>query len=132
MSSSATPPSRKRTHSLEQGGERSALDLHTKKPRISSEATSSRSKKKKRTKKRTVPAFEDIAGSSSARSHTDGAELMSPRVQCRGGHRGKPRRAVESDEEEDANVIFWSTPHSQVTQKVCCGMLVLFPHIDAW
>ena len=129
MPSDATPLSRKRTHSLEQGGERSAVDINTKKPRISSEAPSSRSGTKKRTKKRTVLAAEDIAGSSSARSHNDGAELMSPQGQHCGGRRGKPRRVMESDEEEDANIAPWPTPHPQVTQKVCRGRLALFLHI---
>jgi len=55
---------------------------------------------------------------------------MSPRVQWRGGHRGKPKRVVESDEEENTNIIPWSAPQSQVTQKVCYGRLALFLHID--
>lgn len=121
MSSGATPLSRKRTHSFEQGGERSVPDTNAKKPRIPSETPSSRLKKKRRAKKRNLPVVEDIAGSGSTRSHNGGAELMSPEAQHRGGHRGKPRRVVESDEEEDANFTPWQTPHSQMTQGVRCG-----------
>ena len=128
MSSGATPLNRKRTHSLERGGERSVVDINAKKPRISSEAPSSRSGKKRRTKKRVVPAVGDIAGSSSTRIY-DGAEIMSPQVQHRNGHRGKHRRVVESDDEEDANIVPWPTPHSQVTQKVCHSRFALFLHI---
>ena len=43
---------------------------------------------------------------------------MSPEVQHRGGYRGKPRRVVESDEEEDANIVPSPTPRLQVTQEV--------------
>jgi len=131
MSSGATPLSRKRTHSLERGGERSFADINAKKPRISSEAPSSRAGKKRRAKKkRAVPAVEDTAESSSTRSHNNGTELMSPQVQYRGGHRGKQRRVVESDDEEDANIAPWPTPHSQVTQKVRCSMLAVFLPVD--
>jgi len=119
MSSGATSLNRKRTHSLERGGERPGSDISAKKPRISPEASSNRSAKKKRGKKRTVSVVEDIAGS--ARSHNDGAEPMTPGVQRRGGHRRKPRRVVESDEEEDADIVLESTPHSQMTEKVCRG-----------
>lgn len=119
MSSGATSLNRKRTHSLERGGERPGSDINAKKPRISPEAPSSRSGKKKRGKRRTVPVVEDIAGS--ARSHNDGAELMTPGVQHRGGHRQKPRRVVENDDEEDANIVIESTPHSQLAKKVCRG-----------
>lgn len=119
MSSGATSLSRKRTHSSEQVGERSGPDLNTKKPRTSSEAPSNRPARKKRArKKRTVPVVEDIAGSSSTGSHGDGAEPMSPRVQHRGVSRGKPRRVVESDE-EDANIVPGPTPRLLVAQKVC-------------
>lgn len=121
MSSGATLLSRKRTHSLEQGGDRSGPDINTKKPRTSSEAPSNRTRKRKQAKKkRNVPVVEDIAGSSSTRSHNDGAELMSPEVQHRGGCRRKPRRMVESDD-EDASIIPGPASRSQVTQKVCRG-----------
>ena len=113
MSSGATPLSKKRTHSSEQGGERSGPDINAKKPRTSSETPSSRPRRK-RTRKRAVPVVEDIAGSSSIRSHNDGAELMTPEVRRYGGHHRKPRRVVESDE-EDTNIAPWPT------QQVRCG-----------
>lgn len=116
MSSGVVTMSRKRTHSLEQGGERAGSDVNTKKPRVSSKGSTGRKKKRKRT----VPVVEDIAGSSSTRSHDDGAGPMSAEVQHRGGRRGKPRRVAESDEEDNG-----STPHSQMTQKVCYTWLVL-------
>jgi hypothetical protein len=131
MSSGATQVNRKRSHSLEQGGERVGSDINAKKPRVSSEASSNRSVKKKRgKKKRTVPVVEDIAGSSSTRSHDDGAELMSPEIQRRGGQRGKPRRVVESDEEEDANMVPWTPIRSQTVQKVSHSELPLFVDIN--
>ena len=55
---------------------------------------------------------------------------MSPQVQYRGSHHGKHRKVVESDDEEDANIAPWPTPHSQVTQEVCRSGLTLFLYID--
>lgn len=63
---------------------------------------------------------EDIAGSSLARSHNDGAELMTPEVRHRGGRRKKPRHVVESDE-EDADLAPWPTTGLEGTQQVCRG-----------
>ena len=120
MSSGATPLSRKRTHSFEQGGERSVSDINAKKPRTSSETPATRLRKKRR-KKRAVPVVEDIAGSSSTRSHSDGTELMSPPVQHCGDHHRRSRRVVESDEEEDVNIAPWPTPHLEENQKVRCS-----------
>jgi hypothetical protein len=114
MSSRAVPMSRKRTHSLEQGGERAGSDINAKKPRVSSEPSSTR--KKKRCRKRNVPVVEGIAGST--RSHDNGAEPISAEVQRRGGRRGKPKRMVESDE-EDNSIVLGSIPRSQMTKEVC-------------
>lgn len=118
MSSGATPLNRKRTHSLEHGSERSGPDVNSKKPRTSSGAPPNR---KKRGKRRNAPEVEDIGGSNSTGSHSGGTELMSPEVQHRSGHRGKPRRVVESDDEEDVDIVPGPTPHPQVTRKVCHG-----------
>ena len=57
---------------------------------------------------------------------------MSPQIQYRSGHRGKQRRVVESDDEEDSNIPPWLTPHSQVTQKVRCSMLTVVLPVDIW
>lgn len=113
MSSRAVSMGRKRTHSVEQGGERANSDINAKKPRVSSEAAA---RKKRRVKKRNVPVVEGMAGST--RSHDDGTEPMSAEVRRRGGHRGKPRRVVESDE-EDNSIVLGSIPRSQMTQEVC-------------
>lgn len=79
-----------------------------------------------------MPTVENIADSGSTRSHNDGAELMNPQAQRRSARRGKPRRMVESDDDEDANIAPWSTPHSQTTGEVCYGGPLLFLLIDIW
>ena len=117
MSSGAVTASRKRNHSLEQAGERAGSDLNAKKPRVSSEASSNQKKKRKR--RRNLPVVEGIAGST--RSHDDGAEPISAEVRRRDDHRGKPRRVVESDE-EDIGIVPVSMPRSRVTRKVCHTM----------
>ena len=117
-SSGAMPMTRKRTHSLEQGGDRADPDINAKKPRVSSEAPSSRTTRKKRKKKRTVPVVEDIAGPSSTRSHDGGTESMTFDIQRRGGRHGKPRRVADSDE-EDSSIVSGPTSDSQMSPKVC-------------
>lgn len=111
MSSGTGPITRKRTHSLEQGGERAGSDINAKKPRVASQPSSSRRKRKKRT----VPVVEDIDGST--KSHDDGADPMSAQVQRRDCRRGKPRR-VESDE-DDISTVLGSMPRSQMASRVC-------------
>lgn len=127
MSSGATSINRKRTHSLEQGGERAGSDINAKKPRVSSEAPPNR-KKRRGKKKRTAPVVDDIAGSSSTRSHDGGAELMSPDVQRHGGRRGKSRRVAESDEEEDISAIPGPTLRSRVAYKVRYNITCMVCH----
>ena len=129
MSSGVTSMTRKRTHSLEQGGERPGSDMNAKKPRVSSEAPPNRRKRKGK-KKRALPVVDDIAGSSSAKSHDGGAEPMSHEVQRRGGHRGGSRRVIESDDEEDISIVPGSTSCSPMTQEVCYNMTALLISIN--